>query len=120
MEKEQPHPETTGPIHTSQNNDAAKNARRLLDTLSICESVSLALCELLVRYGDKLPKCAVEDFTMLADASRWIHSVGMQQVTKVSVVKGLLPAYRHVQLMKHEEVCDWSGGRISPSMRKVK
>ena len=120
MKTPKPLPERIGPLFSAQNNDAAKNARRLLDTITICESVSLALCELVLKYRDRLPKCAVDDFETLADASRCIHEVGRQQITAVSIVKGLLPAYRHVKLMEKEEGGERPGGRVSLSMRKVK
>ena len=101
--KAQPLPDTIGPLFSDENTDPAKFARRLLDTIAICDNISTALSEFIEKYADRLPKCAVAKLQLLADASKCIHVVGMQQTTNVSIVKGLLPAYKEVRQMKEEE-----------------
>jgi len=89
--------EGIGPLFSGDNNDPAKSARRLLDTIAICNNTASALSEFIQKYEDRLPKCAVANLQIIAEASKCIHLVGRQQTTKVSIVKSLLPAYQEVQ-----------------------
>ena len=112
--------EGIGPLFSGDNNDPAKSARRLLDTIAICNNIASALSEFIQKYEDRLPKCAVANLQIIAEASKCIHLVGRQQTTKVSIVKSLLPAYQEVQRMQLEEEGEGRDTRVSPSMRKVK
>ena len=97
--KSQPLPAVIGLVFSEANNDAAKYARRLLDTIAISGHIFTALRELMEKYGENLPKCAVADIHRLADASQCIYVIKRNQTTKVSIAKGLLAAYHCVQKM---------------------
>ena len=61
-----------GPLFSdeSNNNDAAKDARRLFDTIAVCENISVALSEFVDKYAQRLPKCAVRDIRLLSEGAR--------------------------------------------------
>ena len=54
-------PNIVGPIFSGANNDAAKYARCLLDTISVSKQISIALGELWEKHADKLPIYAADD-----------------------------------------------------------
>ena len=116
-----------GPLFSdeSNNNDAAKDARRLFDTIAVCENISAALSEFVDKYAQRLPKCAVRDIRLLSEGARCVHWVGMKQAANVSVLNGLLEAYHQVRKLRAEEEREKETelsqrSRVSASMRHVK
>ena len=87
---------------SAENNDPAKCARRLLDTISITGHIATALHELTERYGSLLPRVAVDELEALTKAATFVHGHGFRQVTKVSVVKNLIPAYNTLEYTEVE------------------
>ena len=114
----------------SLNSDAAKNARRLLDTIRTNHHIAQALSEFLVKHGEKLPVRAVKDLELLASASNIIHVVGFKQAREVSVVKDLKASYQHILKMRETEarlakearemIRPWRSHAVSESMLKLK
>ena len=111
-------------LYTSTNNDPAKHARRLLDTISVSGHIATALSEFVSAYNEMLPQCAVKDLEILVKGIRSVHDHASQQTSKVSVVSDLLAVYRKIQRNRADEEEPRCGrsrvSRVSPSMRRVK
>ena len=74
-------PSRRGPVaalYTDKNNDPAKHARRLSDTLSVKGYIADALSEVMAKYNDNLPQCAVRDLEVLVKATRSVQDHAFQ------------------------------------------
>jgi hypothetical protein len=67
-----------GHLFVRKNGDAAKYARRLLDTISLNGEIAAALTELKEKFEEVLPKYAVKRLETIIEASSCVHAVGLK------------------------------------------
>jgi len=120
IDKQNAKAKEVGHLFVSENGDAAKYARRLLDTISLNGEIAAALTELKEKFEEVLPKYAVERLETIIEASSCAHAVGLKQTTKVSTVKGLLAAYSRIQKMREVEEQKRPSTRVSLPMQRIK
>ncbi|KAL7527896.1 hypothetical protein ACHAWF_002355 [Thalassiosira exigua] len=103
--------------------NAAKDAARLLDVISMCEPVAAALTEVKDKHARKLTKSGVADLDLLVAALGRIHDEGRRETSKVSPVGYVVKGYdmhKAAEREKEERSRPWLGTKESEAMWRVR
>lgn len=100
--------------------DAAKDAERLLDIMSLTKVVATALDEFREKHGKRQTKGALADLQLISSSLRRICDDGTKQVAKVSQVPYLLKSYNMNKAAERREAEVYTNKRVSEAIAKLK
>ena len=100
--------------------DAAKEGGRLLEIISVAGYVGTALLEFKRKRESELPQCAVDDLNVLIEALNCVHDKGRKQISKVSTIGYLVPAYDMCRRRLAKKENSRPSMRVSESMWRSK
>ena len=100
--------------------DAAKDAARLLDLLTVCKHAASVLSDLKDKHSSKLPNTAVAELELVANALHRVHDEGRHQTVRVSPLTYLLKSYDKRKAEERRQDKPLGRTRDSPALKSLK